>query len=110
MHLGFMPPEPHHQPDRYTKALRNVNSLDQQPDPKNPGRQKPYATEIMDKSDWDPQTRIVQVSHLYKDIENKKKALSITAPLTSAQFALSMVEGVQKVRFVRTGPVRSGAK
>ena len=103
LHLGFTPPEPHHQPDRYTKALRNVNGLDQQPDPNKPGRQKPYATEIMDASDWDPQTRIVQISHLYKDIENKKKALSITEPLTSAQFALSMVEGVQKVRFVRTG-------
>ncbi|MCI4649917.1 hypothetical protein [Phaeodactylibacter sp.] len=103
LHLGFTPPEPHHQADRYTKALRNVNGLDQQQDSNKPGKQKPYATEIMDKSDWDPQTRIVQVSHLYKDIENKKKALNISEPLTSAQFALSMVEGVQKVRFVRTG-------
>ena len=102
LHLGFDPPKSHHQPGRYTKALRNVKGLDQQPDPKKPGNQIPYATEIMDDSDWDPKTRIVKISHLYTDINNKKKALSISS-LTSAQFALSMVEGVQKVRFVRTG-------
>ena len=98
LHLGFDIPKPQ-TPDRYTKALRDAEGLDKDPSNNN----KPWATEIVDSSDWDPQSRVVHVSHLYKDINNKKSRLKFKGQLTSAQFALSMVEGVQKVRFVRTG-------
>ncbi|MCB0569514.1 MAG: hypothetical protein KDC66_07120 [Phaeodactylibacter sp.] len=98
LHLGFDIPASDN-PDRYTKALRNADGLDKNPNNNN----KPWATEILDSSDWDPQNRVLHISHLYKDINDKKSALSYTGNLASAQFALSMVEGVQKVRFVR-GP------
>lgn len=98
LHLGFDIPKPQTS-DRYTKALRDAEGLDKDPSNNN----NPWATEILDSSDWDPQSRVVHVSHLYKDINNKKSALKFKGQLTSAQFALSMVEGVQKVRFVRTG-------
>ena len=43
------------------------------------------------------------MGQLYSDVEDISTTLKIAGEFTAAQFALEMIEGVQKVRFVREG-------
>lgn len=45
--------------------------------------------------------RVVNISALFNEISAKKQDLGFQKSFTAAQFALQMIEGVQKVRFVR---------
>ncbi|MBK7937376.1 MAG: hypothetical protein IPJ82_09935 [Lewinellaceae bacterium] len=84
-------PLPPQTPDPYTKKLRNGNGK---------VSATATATETLTDNLWNKSTRIVDMAELFSDISGKKSALHFTG-FTSAQFALSMVEGMQKVRFIR---------
>ena len=87
LHLGFDVPDSK-TPGVYAKKLRKADG-------------KESATiETLNDPLWDKNTRIVDMAKLFTDIKTKP-GLNFMGPFTSAQFALSLVEGVQKVRFVR---------
>lgn len=49
----------------------------------------------------DPAREIVTVKTMFDEIAGHASSLGFTKEFTSAQFSLQMIEGVQKVRFVR---------
>lgn len=85
MHFGLdAPSEPS---DKFTKNLRDL---------KGEGSQELIIQEIP----WHTQAKgIVNISTMVDEME---KLLNPTSKFTSAQFALQMIEGVEKVRFIST--------
>ncbi|KAA3637231.1 MAG: hypothetical protein DWQ02_07055 [Bacteroidetes bacterium] len=57
----------------------------------------------LDTTLFTPQTRIIKVEALYDKIKGDSKLGFDASEFTSAQFALAMVEGVERVRFIRKG-------
>ena len=93
LHLGFdIPKEPGKAID-YSKNLRNAQGIDV-------NKHQPIATQHL-APNWDANNRVVDVGGLFNSIEQKKDTLGFNNEFTSAQFALSLIEGVQKVRLVR---------
>jgi hypothetical protein len=87
LHLGFDVPDPK-TPNIYSKKLRNA------------GGSQSRTTVTLNDQLWDEETRIVDVAKLFDNIR-AQTALAFSGKFSSAQFALSMSEGVQKVRLVR---------
>lgn len=93
LHWGFEIPKT---PDDYTKNLRNAGGKDAD------ANNNPWTTETLTApTQWDTASRVVQPGQLFNAVKSKASVLGFSGAFTSAQFALSMVEGVQKVRFVR---------
>lgn len=44
--------------------------------------------------------RVVDIANLFSQMDGLKEKLGFTTPFTTAQFAMEMVEGAQKVRFI----------
>lgn len=85
LHLGF--------DQNLSKNLRNRNGQDLSKS----GR--PFATIQLLENYWDPESRIINnFNTLFNTVKSKPLAFN---DFTSAQFALSMIEGTQKIRISR---------
>jgi hypothetical protein len=106
LHLGFdiykdasLPPPNPPLPPVYFKKLRNAEGKELEKK-EELDKATIWLDEKTDKHIWDIETRVVNIGKLFEEIKNIK-TLNFNGPFSSAQFALSLVEGVQKIRFVR---------
>jgi hypothetical protein len=89
IHFGFNKPDSRHN-NNYYKVLR-----------KNSGEEMDKVVEIENRLWGNELLRVLSISKLVTEINNNMEVTD--TPFTSAQFALQMIEGVERVRFISGG-------